>query len=160
MNKKMITVLLAAFFLTATPAVSNAGRGYYHGGHYRGHGGDIWAGLGIGLFTGVILSAILNPPPSRAVVYESPAPVVVQPGPVVVREYGTQPLVPASGAVSVNIGALNVRSGPSLGQPVVAQVRYGDVLTVLKSSPGWLNVSTPTGAVGWVMSRYITTPVG
>ena len=162
--KKTITVLLTVFFLAATPAIASAGRGYhnYHGhrGHHGGYYGDAWAFFGISLLTGVILSAIFTPPPPRTVVYQSAAPVVVQPAPVVVREYGSSASYAPSGTVSVNVGALNVRSGPGLHLGVIGRVRYGEVLTVLGSSPGWLNVRTPFGGVGWVMAQYTAAPVG
>lgn len=163
--KKTITVLLTVFFLAATPAIASAGRGYhnYHGhrGYYGGYSnGDVWAAAGIGLLTGVILSAIFTPPPPRTVVYPSTAPVVVQPAPVVVRKYSPSTSYGASGTVSVNVEALNVRSGPGLHLGVIGRVRYGEVLTVLGSSPGWLNVRTPFGGVGWVMARYTASPVG
>uniref|UniRef100_UPI003593EF74 hypothetical protein n=1 Tax=Desulfococcus sp. TaxID=2025834 RepID=UPI003593EF74 len=82
--KKNIIVLATVFFLAATPAIAGAGRGYrhYHGhrGHYGGYyggysNGDVWAAAGIGLLTGVILSAIFTPP--RTVVYPSAAPAAV-----------------------------------------------------------------------------------
>jgi uncharacterized protein YgiM (DUF1202 family) len=162
--KKTITILLTVFFLAVTPAISSAGGGYHHyrghRGYYHGYHGDVWAALGIGLLTGVVLSAIFTPPPPRTVVYQGTAPVVVQPGPVVVKEYryGTPSAV--SGVVSVNVEALNVRNGPGLGQGIVDRVRYGEILTVLGTSPGWLNVRTPSGGIGWVMARYTVSPAG
>lgn len=155
--KRNLTVLLTVFFLVATPAVSTAGRGHHHyrghrghhGGHYGGYYGDVWAAVGIGLLTGVILSAIFAPPPRRTVVYPSTAPA-----------YGSSGVYPASAAVTVSVGALNLRSGPGLSQAVIGRLRQGEILTVLGGSPGWLNVRTPAGNVGWVMSRYTAGAVG
>ena len=163
--KKSITVLLTVFFLAVTPAIAAAGRGYHNYNGYRGYyggysSGDVWAAAGIGLLTGVILSAIFTPPPPRTVVYQSTAPVVIQPTPVVVRQYGYSAPQASTRAVSVNVGELNVRSGPDLQQGIVGRVRYGEVLTVLGSAPGWLNVRTPFGGVGWVMAQYTISPMG
>lgn len=162
--KKTITVLLTVFFLAATPAIVNAGRGYnnYHGcrGCYYGNYGNVWAALGIGLLSGVVLSAIFTPPPPRTVIYQSTAPVVVQPAPVVVRDYAYSTPIAASGTISVNVKALNVRSGPGLHQGIIGRVGYGEILTVLGSSPGWYNVKTPSGGVGWVMAQYTAAPMG
>ncbi|AOY57062.1 MULTISPECIES: SH3 domain-containing protein [Desulfococcus] len=151
--KKTIIVLTTVFFMAATPTIAGAGRGYHryhgHGGYYHGDSDDVWVALGIGLLTGVVLSAIFTPPPPRTVVYSNTAPAYGYPAPY-----------PVSGTVSVTVKALNVRSGPGLHLGVIGRVRQGEVLTVLGGSPGWLNVRTPYGAVGWVMSRYTAAPVG
>jgi uncharacterized protein YgiM (DUF1202 family) len=164
--RKTIIVMLTVFFLAATPAIASAGRGYhgYRGGcgnYCGGYGyGGAWAALGIGLLTGVVLSAVFTPPPTRTVVYQSTAPVVVQPGPAAVREYTYGTPSTTSGTVSVNVGLLNVRSAPGLHQGIVSRVRYGEVLTVFGAAPGWLNVRTPSGSVGWVMAQYTAASVG
>lgn len=156
--KRTLTVLLTVFFLAATPAISAAGRGHHHyyghHGHHGGYYGDVWAAVGIGLLSGVILSAIFAPPPPRrTVVYPSAVPVAA---PV----YGTSGVYPASATVTVTVGALNLRSGPGLTQAVIGRLRQGEILTVLGGSPGWLNVRTPAGGMGWVMSRYTAGAVG
>lgn len=160
--KRTLTVVLTVFFLAATPAISAAGRGHHHyhghrghyGGHYGGYYGDVWAAVGIGLLTGVILSAIfVPPPPRRTVVYPSAAPVAVP-------AYTNPGAVSTSATVTVTVGALNLRSGPGLTRAVIGRLRQGEILTVLGGSPGWLNVRTPAGGVGWVMSRYTAGAVG
>ena len=162
--KKTITILLTVFFLAVTPAIASAGRGHHgYGGHrgsYYGNYGGAWAALGIGLLTGVILSAAFTPRPTHTVVYQSTAPVVVQPSPVVVQKYNYRTSSLASGTVSVNVEALNVRGGPGLHQAIVGRVKYGEVLRILGRSPGWLNIRTPSGSAGWVMARYTATPMG
>lgn len=57
-------------------------------------------------------------------------------------------------ALAVDVSLLNVRSGPGMSHPVVSQVRRGDRLDVLGTSPGWVYVRLPDGAFGWVMSSY------
>jgi uncharacterized protein YgiM (DUF1202 family) len=156
--KKTITVLLTLIVVTATasPVLAGGGRGYRHCGGYCGDSGDVWVAAGIGLLTGVVLSAILNPPPPRTVVYASPAPTALPPAPAAAQGYAAG----APGAVSVNVEALNVRSGPGLYQGIIGRVRYGEVLTVIGTSPGWINVRTPGGSIGWVMARYTASPAG
>lgn len=159
--KKNIIILATVFFMAMTPAIAGAGRGYHHyhghrghhGGYYGGYYGDVWAAVGIGLLTGVVLSAIFAPPPPRTVIYQSTAPAAVP-------AYGYRGSSAASGTVSVTVGALNLRSGPGLSQAVIGRLRQGEILTVLGGSPGWLNVRTPAGGVGWVMSRYTAGAVG
>jgi|GEM_PF-419574 len=54
---------------------------------------------------------------------------------------------------------LNVRSGPSTNNPVVATVRNGDTLTnfgcTMNGSTRWCQVQTPRGQRGWVSGRYL-----
>jgi uncharacterized protein YgiM (DUF1202 family) len=50
--------------------------------------------------------------------------------------------------------ALNLRSGPGTSYPVIAWLQPGDVLTITQQSNGWVQVTTPTGAAGWVNSNY------
>lgn len=59
---------------------------------------------------------------------------------------------------------LNVRSGPSTGNPVVATVRNGDRLRnfgcTMNGSTRWCQVETPRGATGWVAGRYLHESIG
>ena len=54
---------------------------------------------------------------------------------------------------------LNVRSGPSTSNPVIATVRNGDTLRnfgcTLNGSTRWCQVQTPRGQKGWVAGRYL-----
>lgn len=54
---------------------------------------------------------------------------------------------------------LNVRSGPSTGNPVVGTVRNGDSLRnfgcTMNGSTRWCQVETPRGQRGWVAGRYL-----
>jgi uncharacterized protein YgiM (DUF1202 family) len=65
---------------------------------------------------------------------------------------------PLPPSVVVQASALNVRSGPSAGAPVIAVVPSGQQLLVQGAQPGWYFVQLPNGQHGWVMSAY-TIPV-
>jgi hypothetical protein len=60
--------------------------------------------------------------------------------------------------VQVSAAALNVRTGPGLHYSVIDQVQRGDILRVLDSDPGWLNVQMESGRSGWVMDSF-TVPI-
>ncbi len=52
---------------------------------------------------------------------------------------------------------VNVRAGPGTGNPVVAQVRFGDAAEVLDDSgDGWIQIR-PAGSdtVGWISGRFM-----
>lgn len=67
---------------------------------------------------------------------------------------------PENGAV-VNVGALNVRYGPGTGFGVFAVVFRGQVVTLIgrSASSAWAQVRIPNGAIGWVNSTYLISPV-
>jgi uncharacterized protein YgiM (DUF1202 family) len=67
---------------------------------------------------------------------------------------------PVNGAV-VNIGALNVRYGPSTGYGAFAVVYRGQVVNMVgRSAYGtWAQVRIPSGALGWVNSNYLLSEV-
>ena len=67
---------------------------------------------------------------------------------------------PENGAI-VNVGALNVRYGPGTGFGVFAVVFRGQVVTLIGRSAysTWAQVRIPTGAIGWVNSNYLISPV-
>lgn len=54
---------------------------------------------------------------------------------------------------------LNVRSGPSTGNPVIATVRNGDTLRnfgcTMNGSTRWCQIQTARGQQGWVAGRYL-----
>lgn len=58
---------------------------------------------------------------------------------------------------TVNTGALNVRSGPTIDASIVATVYQGNVVAVLgrSGSNTWVQVRTYNGEVGWVNSTYL-----
>lgn len=70
---------------------------------------------------------------------------------------------PATNAV-VTTGQLNVRSGPSIGFPVMTTITQGTHLTLIGRSatavtPPWVQVRLTNGLVGWVNANYLFTNV-
>jgi uncharacterized protein YraI len=70
---------------------------------------------------------------------------------------------PATNAV-VTTGRLNVRSGPSIGFPVMTTINQGTPVTMIGRSatavtPPWVQVRLTTGLVGWVNANYLFTNV-
>jgi uncharacterized protein YgiM (DUF1202 family) len=55
-------------------------------------------------------------------------------------------------AITVLVRALNVRSGPGTGYPVIASLRQGDQAPIVgrHSASGWWQVQLKSGATGWV----------
>jgi hypothetical protein len=84
--------------------------------------------------------------------------VIVQPpDTVVVDEIDpdiVQPSQTATGEVSVTAPVLNVRSGPTLGDPKIYQIHEGYILEIHGKSNGWLYVQLPNGEFGWVKSIF------
>lgn len=166
MKKSIFVVILITLMIT-TSSLALAGSyrhgpypSHYRGHHYRSHHyrpyyrhhGDYWAALGIGLFAGAVVSHLFIRPPAHTVVYEQPAPVVVEKH-YVAPPSQTLPTI-SPGKVAVSVGALNVRSGPSLNHAITTYVRMGDVLQVSEFTPEWLYVRTPDGQTGWVMAQF------
>ncbi|MEM7332725.1 MAG: SH3 domain-containing protein [Chloroflexota bacterium] len=60
---------------------------------------------------------------------------------------------------TVNTGALNVRSGPSVAYSVSAVIYQGNSVTLLgrNDAGSWLQIQTPAGTTGWVNASLITT---
>lgn len=58
---------------------------------------------------------------------------------------------------TVTTGALNVRTGPSPGHPVVAVVPQGETVVLLARNPGssWAKVQTLDGVIGWLGTAFI-----
>ncbi len=61
--------------------------------------------------------------------------------------------------VIVDTGNLNLRAGPGLKHPSLAEIPQGELLTVLARSGLWLNVQRANGMAGWVNKTY-TRPEG
>jgi len=57
---------------------------------------------------------------------------------------------------STPTGYLNVRSQPSSGGKIVAQVHPGEVYTYTNSKSGWYQIVLPNGQSGWVSGQYVT----
>lgn len=182
MMKKLITVLLIAGLACISIGKSSyAGHRYYgnhHGWHHGGykhykhhrhssyhyHSSDyIWATLGIGLLTGILINAITTPPPPpRTVVYTTPPQVIVKQSPeVVYYERTYSPMPPAQREletilrkVVVDAKLLNVRQVPDPQSTVITRLQFGTVVGVIGAAPEWLYIKTANGQYGWVMSQY------
>lgn len=61
----------------------------------------------------------------------------------------------AAGAVQVTVDKLNVRSGPSLNDPVMTTVTKNTVLPVLSEQANWVKVKLPNGQEGWLASWMV-----
>jgi TonB family protein len=92
----------------------------------------------------VVCSCAPPPPPAPVAAPEMPTP---------------QPAAPAeeivSGTVRVTASALNVRQEPSADGEVIAQVKKGTALGVLKSDESWMKVRLADGSSGWVAERFV-----
>ena len=99
---------------------------------------------------------IVQNPPRQVVVLAQPQTVVVrEPAPAQAQSV---PVQSVRGLVRVDPSALNVRSGPGMGNSIVATTYHGHELTLLGTSGDWLYVRLPTGVSGWVYRAY-TTPI-
>ena len=60
--------------------------------------------------------------------------------------------------VTANLGPLNVRTGPSLSNGLMATLPYGTAVTVLALSTdgNWSQIRYLGTSVGWVMNRYLS----
>jgi uncharacterized protein YraI len=71
------------------------------------------------------------------------------------------PIEGATGGITgvVTGYALHVRSGPGTGYAVLTSIYGGTVLTLISRTydAAWLKVILPTGAQGWVSTRYVRT---
>lgn len=88
---------------------------------------------------------------------QAPRPTTLPSGPVAPVSVGSGPdywQVQGLGS-----DTLNVRSGPSTGNPVIGTVRNGDTLRnfgcTSNGSTRWCQVETPRGQRGWVAGRYL-----
>jgi uncharacterized protein YraI len=61
----------------------------------------------------------------------------------------------------VTAGRLNVRSGPSVGNPVVAVADQGEQLTLLgrNADVSWVQIMMSDGIQGWVGTRYLDSSI-
>ncbi len=172
---KNLTILSAiVFFLISTGLPCFAGSRHYNSGYrnhrYYGHhvnryynhhnyshnSSYIWAGLGLGLLTGVVVGTVFREPVHKqTVVYTTPTPVYAEP--VYVREE----FIPSVSSTDIILRRvettpqlLNVRSGPGFDTTITGQVLQGSILDVIGAAPEWLYVKTPTGQLGWVLKEF------
>jgi len=84
------------------------------------------------------------PPPAPVAAPDVPAPAPAAPAEEIV-----------SGTVRVTASALNVRREPSAEGEVIAQVKKGTSLDVLRSDESWMKVRLADGSTGWVAERFV-----
>lgn len=159
--KKLFMIVMIIGFTMMTVSPINAGP-YYRHHHPRHHSGhhDSWAVWAIGALTGAVVASLFFMP---TIAEEScqPPPAPVAPPPPVPPAMSPDVVMPPSTGirrVSVEIYALNVRSGPGLHYPIENYVCQGDILAIYHHAPGWLYVQLPSGQLGWVMSEF-TAPI-
>lgn len=89
---------------------------------------------------------------------QAPRPTTLPSGPVAPVSVGSGPDYWQVQGLSGG-DTLNVRSGPSTGNPVIGTVRNGDTLRnfgcTMSGSTRWCQVETPRGQRGWVAGRYL-----
>ena len=91
-----------------------------------------------------VCSCAAPPPAAPVAAPELPAPTPAAPVEEVV-----------SGTVRVTTSALNVRREPASDAEVIAQVKKGTALGVLKSDESWMKVRLADGSTGWVAERFV-----
>jgi uncharacterized protein YgiM (DUF1202 family) len=160
MMKKLLIATIVIFTVMVVSPV-NAGHCYRHH-HHRHHSGHhyFWGAWAIGALTGALIASLFFIPKTEGVCIQ-PAPPPAAPPPPAFLPMSPGGLVSPEngfGRVSVEIYALNVRSGPGLQYAVTGYVCRDDILVVYNHVPGWLYVQLPSGRFGWVMPEY-TTPV-
>lgn len=91
---------------------------------------------------------------------QAPRPTTLPSGPVAPRPVASMDGGPDFWQVQgLGSDTLNVRSGPSTNNGVIATVRNGDTLRnlgcTMNGSTRWCQVQTPNGQQGWVAGRYL-----
>jgi uncharacterized protein YgiM (DUF1202 family) len=96
------------------------------------------------IFLLIVWSCSTPPTPPPVAAPETPAPPPAAP----IEEKVT-------GTVRVTASALNVRSAPTADAEVVAQVKKGTDLGVLRHGESWMKVRLAGGTIGWVAARFV-----
>ena len=91
-----------------------------------------------------VCSCAAPPPPAPVAAPETPAPLPAAPAEEIV-----------SGTVRVTASALNVRREPAADAELIAQVKKGTALGVLRSDESWMKVRLADGSTGWVAERFV-----
>ena len=175
MSRNLTIQIVVIFFIISTVLPSFAGSRYYSSGYRGQHHSryhvtrhynhynyshdsiNIWAGLGIGLLTGVVVGTIFREPArQQRVVYTTPPPVIIYADPVSVRDF--VPSVASTDIILRRVETtphlLNVRSGPGFDTTITGQVLQGAILDVIGAAPEWLYIKTPGGQLGWVLTEF------
>ncbi|HYM61815.1 MAG TPA: SH3 domain-containing protein [Thermoanaerobaculia bacterium] len=101
--------------------------------------------LAILTVTAIACSTTTAPPPSPEPLPAGQAEASV-PAPVGDASIGT---------LRVTASALNVRQEPTTAATVVAQLRRGDRISLIRDEGEWLRVRLFTGELGWVASQHV-----
>lgn len=56
----------------------------------------------------------------------------------------------------VNIGSLNIRTGPSIKYNIIDSISKNKPITILDSNNGWYKINWSNNKEGWVNGKYIT----
>jgi hypothetical protein len=96
------------------------------------------------LVLSILVSACGAPPPTPVATPSTPPP----PPPAPLEEQ-------VSGTVRVTATALNVRQSPSADAGVIAQVKRGTELVMLRGDESWVHVRLADGQTGWVAARFV-----
>ena len=77
---------------------------------------------------------------------------------VIVILWGTvfSPAVSAQYIYVSGIKTITVRTGTSVTHKIVAMVKSGTRLEVIKHEPDWTFIKTPAGKEGWILTRFVT----
>lgn len=67
----------------------------------------------------------------------------------------SEAVFPPAKIVSVTGSVVNIRSGPSTANKVVAKVRRGDELQVRGEALSWYNVKLSNGVEGWIYKKLV-----
>jgi SH3 domain protein len=70
----------------------------------------------------------------------------------------TSPLL-AEDSYVAGITKITMRTGPGVGNKIVAMLSSGDKLEIIKYQWDWSQVKTDQGKIGWVLSRFLTQEV-
>lgn len=111
-----------------------------------------------GIVTVALAEGNLNPAPPQPTT-EAPttaAPTTEAPPPVVTEEVGdTQPDTVNACVVSSG-GAVNIRTGPTTNDAILAQMQPGQTYPVIGVNGDWYQINV-SGTAGWVFSGVVTT---
>ncbi len=58
---------------------------------------------------------------------------------------------------STPTGYLNVRTGPSISNPIITKVHPGESYPYTDTKNGWYKINLPANQSGWVSGQYVTT---